>query len=108
MSLDANAKRMIAIVAGALLLAALAFFCVTLARVVALGLNNGPLGVLGIAPAGFLLGTAVLSCCSFAVRFGIKTMADYWRQGAKQAKRVRSRLETEYAIQRASQAEATE
>ncbi len=99
---------MIAIVAGAPLLAALAFFCVTLARAAALGLNNGPLGVRGIAVAGLLLGTVLLACCSFTIRFGIKTMADYWRQGAKQAKHVRSRLETEFAIQRASQAEATE
>ncbi|HEV7221206.1 MAG TPA: hypothetical protein VGN42_00795 [Pirellulales bacterium] len=97
MTLNSGTKRGYTIAAIALL-TALGFFCVMLANAAAFGFpRNRPFGPQGIGVAGMILGTIMLACSSFVVRFGLRTIADRWRQGVEGARQVRSRLETEHA-----------
>jgi len=109
MALDAKSARMTAIIAGAAVLAALGLFGAVLAGAVAFGFPaNGGFGPQGIGAAGFLLGTIMLACASFAVRFGLKAIAERWQEGAEAARRVRERLESEHAARTSSLRESPE
>lgn len=82
---------------GAVLLAAPGLFAALLAGAIAFGFPaNGVFGPQGIVAAGLLLGTITLSVASFAVRFGFKTIANRWREGAENARQVRDWLKSKH------------